>query len=202
MSLRELSEGHRKMSVLDQRDTDNQVQYLSKKLPCCDCRMLGLHPPNQTFFKQSILPSLMWDLSIPTDFELNSEPQTANPDKPRRKKSPHRAICQPKDQVDRSFQRIVTLDVYAAFKANPAQLLGRKSSVSGESSDSDGGSKSPTTSTFSFETKSVKGSVSAVQSACRVLPSFIVQKEQLNFDISDFKQTKGAVNVNWKGCLC
>ena len=116
----------------------------------------------------------------------------------RKMKLPQRAISPPRDQVDRSFQRIVNLDVYAAFKSNPAKLLGRGNYINNDSDSESYGKSSPPIPVVSLPAK--KQAVSA-QSACKILPTFITEKEPQNMDLSCFKNTKGAPLVSWKGLL-
>jgi hypothetical protein len=124
--------------------------------------------------------------------DLNNISNVSNSNKTKRKNLvPQRSISQPKDQVDRSYQKIVTLDVYAAFKENPSLLLSRRPSFA----ESEVSTKSCSLGT---DLKS-KGSVAAVQSAAKVLPNFIVQKEPESFDLSAYQLTKGAPSVSWKG---
>jgi hypothetical protein len=116
--------------------------------------------------------------------------------KKRKKSIPQRSIDQPKDKVDRSFQRIIKLDVYSAFNENPSKLLGR--GVPHSDSESDSGSQNvPNTNSRVKEIK--PRSAAAVQSACKVLPDFIIAKEPESLDLSPFKETKGAPAVSWKG---
>ncbi|KAI8900218.1 hypothetical protein BC833DRAFT_582694 [Globomyces pollinis-pini] len=116
----------------------------------------------------------------------------------RKMKIPHRAICPPVDQVDRSFQKIITLDVYTVFKENPSQLLNRKLSVD-ENSDSDISIEtldSPTSSQSPKETKKSSSQTSRISRPD--LPDFITRKEPLNLDLDPFKDTRGAPGVSWK----
>ena len=113
----------------------------------------------------------------------------------RKKSSPHRSIAKPIDQVDRSFQRIITLDVYKAFKENPLMLLGRKSSMN----DSDSDSVCSNTKPKRVAEPKASRSVATISTACRVLPSFIIDKEPEDLDLASFMDTNGAPNVHWKG---
>jgi hypothetical protein len=151
-------------------------------------------PLQSPYLKNEPLIHFNWELALPPRYmqqekrvlgEMNS-----NVPKKRKKQLPQRAISQPKDQVDRSFQRIVNLDVFAAFKENPSMLLSRRPSIT-DSEVSTKSSNGP-------DLKS-KGSVSALQSSAKVLPTFIVQKEPLEFDLSSFQDTRGAPSVSWKG---
>jgi hypothetical protein len=125
-------------------------------------------------------------------------PVNPNPSKSKRKKNvPMRSLKKALDQCDRYEQRIVVLDVYAIFRENPSQLLKRPIT-----SSSDTESEAPIVKVFprrSSNELKTKGSVSAVPSACKTLPDFIVQNQPANFDISDHKDTKGVAPVNWKG---
>ncbi|KAJ3325022.1 Transcriptional adapter ada2 [Boothiomyces sp. JEL0866] len=125
---------------------------------------------------------------LPKSTLIWEAPQNELQHKSKRKNSvPHRSLSPPLDHVDRSFQRIVNLDVYAVFKENPAQLLGKKIS----DSDSESNPKSPRESVP--EPPKPKST-----SACKVLPSFIVKNEPMELDLCEYKETKGAPNVSWK----
>ena len=112
----------------------------------------------------------------------------------RKKSSPHRSIAKPIDQVDRSFQRIVTLDVYKAFKENPSKLLGMNASMIESDSESQCSNPKPKRST---EAKSKPAMT--ITTACKVLPAFIIDKEPEDLDLDLFTDTKGAPSVHWKG---
>ena len=149
--------------------------------------------------------------SIKVDNAIDLENLLTFPAVNRKRKGslPHRAISPPRDQVDRSFQRIVNLDVYTAFKTNPANLLNRrKSSSSNHESDSDSVSsrKSPVlacSTISSVNASSIKKNSGnqSHQSACKVLPSFIKEKEPNNMRLDAYKNTIGAPPVSWKGDL-
>ena len=147
-------------------------------------------PVQSPYLKNGFIHDFVWDLPkyVQTKQPLGEMNLNAL-HKSKRKNQPQRSI-QPKDQVDRSFQRIVTLDVYAAFKENPSMLLSRRPSI--------------TDSEMSISSKSstgpdLKSKGSALQSSAKVLPTFIQQKEPLDFDLSGFQDTRGAPSVSWKG---
>lgn len=97
--------------------------------------------------------------------------------KPRKRKScPVRAISPPLDNIDRSFQRIISLDVYSIFNQNPAQLLDRKEFSETESEEE--------------EPKKT--------STCKLMPSFNMENE-VGVNLEAYRKTEGAPNVSWKG---
>jgi hypothetical protein len=157
-------------------------------------------PVQSPFLKNGFIHEFVWDLAVPPKYmqtEVKKQPlgeMNSNilvPKSKRKNQLPQRAISQPKDQVDRSFQRIVTLDVFSAFKENPSVLLSRRPSITESEASSTRSSTGP-------DLKS-KGSVSALQSSAKALPTFIIEKEPLDFDLSSFQDTKGAPSVSWKG---
>lgn len=191
--------------------TSSSSSLSSKKTPLSTSNSINqvisqAHPASIPTYASSST-SFPSSTSISTGEQPSAVVSAAN-NRKRKGSLPHRAISPPRDQVDRSFQRIVTLDVYAAFKANPANLLNRrKSSSSSHESDSDTGGftsrKSPTLScsTLSANATGFKkpGSGPGNQSACKVLPSFIKEKERNNMSLAPYKNTFGATTVSWKG---
>jgi hypothetical protein len=138
--------------------------------------------------KQSPSPKLNLVWTVEESIEIPTSELVESSRK--RKGVPMRSVSKPLDQIDRSFQRIITLDVYGMFKLNPSKLLNRKASFS----DSDSEDHKSHSKVASTERKK-----SNVPSACKALPVFILENEPSTFDISSYMDTKGAIPVIWKG---